>query len=356
MCIMHSPIPPISPQVALVGAPVEPLKRLQILTDEEFERLVEAWADRLAARYPSVARLAGAGDQGLDVVGFTTTKKFLDPWDAFQCKRREAPLAPTDVLVDIGKVVWYVSKGHYSCPRAYAFACNRGIGTKLNKLLGNALQLKAYVRDHWDSHIATNITSTQIVRLDGPVAVTFEALNFSIFGALKPTQLLSDLEGSAYYLKTFGGGLPQRPQISDIPAEILAHEMIYVEKLRSAYETATGRPIPDIAGIAKSRRLSRHFEHQRRAFYSAESLREFSKDSVPAGTFEAIQQDVEDGIQPVLAMRHDTPLDRLNATLAHAVTLPLANNPLVAVCTNSDKSGVCHQLANDDRIDWDDND
>ncbi len=353
---MHSPIPPLSPQVALSGAPVEPLKRLQILTDEEFERLVEAWADRLSGRYPFVARLAGAGDEGLDVVGFTTVRKFLDVWDAFQCKRREQPLTPSDVIVDIGKVIWYVSKGHYSCPRAYAFACNRGIGTKLNKLLGNAEKLKAHVSAHWASHISTEITGTQVVALDGAVANTFDSFDFSIFGTLKPTQILADLAGTAYYLKTFGGGLPQRPHTSSIPDEILAHEMVYVEKLRSAYETSAGKPLPDISHITNSRRLSRHFELQRRAFYSAESLREFSKDTVPAGTFEAMQQDVEDGIHPILAKRFETPLDRLNETLAQAVQLPLTNNPLVAVCTNSDRSGVCHQLANDDRIDWHDHD
>jgi hypothetical protein len=341
-----------------MGAPVDPLKRLQILDDKEFEHLIEAWAERLKGRYRSVIGLGGAGDAGLDIVGFETDKKFLAAWDAYQCKRRGAPLTPGDVWADIGKVIWYVSQGHYTCPRQYAFTCNFGIGTSLHKLLGDAVKLKAEVRKHWDSHIASNITSKGdgLVRLEGDVLKTFEETDFSIFTSVKPSDVLADLEGTAYYLKTFGGGLPQRPVPGAVPCDVAAHEIVYVEKLRKAYESNVSATIADIAGIGKYRKLARHFEHQRRAFYSAESLREFSKDTVPAGTFEALQQDMEDGLQPVLAAHHNTPFDRLNQTLAQAVAISLTASPLASVSTNIDKSGICHQLANDNRIDWQDND
>lgn len=355
---MLTSIPPVTPNVVLNGAPVEPLKRLQILNDKEFEQLIEAWAERLQGRYKSVIGLGGAGDEGLDIVGFETEKKFLGTWDAYQCKRRGAPLAPGDVWADIGKVVWYVSQGHYTCPRLYAFTCNFGIGTSLNKLLGNAVKLKAEVRARWDSHIASEITSKGdgLVKLEGQVLKTFDAMDFSIFASLKPNQLLTDLEGTAYYTTTFGGGLPQRPVPAPVPSDVAPHEMVYVEKLRQAYESNVNATIPDIPAISKYRRLSRHFEYQRRAFYSAESLREFSKDTVPAGTFEALQQDMEDGLQPVLAAQHNTSFDRLNETLSQAVAIPLTANPLAIVSTSADKSGICHQLANDNRIDWEDND
>lgn len=353
---MHSSIPPISPATAILGAPVEPLKRLQILTDEEFEQLVEAWAGVLKKRYHSVLRLGGPGDEGLDVVGFATSAKFLGPWDAFQCKRRGSPLAPGDAWVDIGKVIWYVSKGHYTCPRSYAFACNFGIGTSLNKFLANASQLKSKVREVWNTHIAASITAKENVPLKSGVEKAFEAFDFSIFCPLTPVQILRDLEGTAYYLKTFGGGLPPRPSASPVPANIGAHEMVYVDKLRKAYESHLGLPISDIGALAVHRRLARHFEHQRRTFYSAESLREFSKDTVPAGTFEALQQDVEDGVHPVITNSYATQLERLNQVLAHAASLPLTANPLATVATSTDRTGICHQLANDDRIDWDDHD
>lgn len=355
---MLTSIPPLSIQVAQIGAPIEPLKRLQILDDKEFEQLIEAWTERLKGKYHSSIGLGGAGDEGLDVVGFKTDKKFLGIWDAYQCKRRGAPLTPSDVWVDIGKVVWYVSQGHYTCPRLYAFTCNFGIGTSLNKYLGNADKLKAEVRRLWDTHIASNITvkGEGIVRLEGNVLETFDKMDFSIFTSLKPSQVLTELEGTSYYLKTFGGGLPQRPVPGAVPNTVAPHEMVYVEKLRKAYESNLGTAIPDISGIGRHRRLGRHFESQRRAFYSAESLREFSKDTVPAGTFEALQQDMHDGLQPILALDHSTSFERLNETLAQAVSIPLTANPLATVSTNADKSGMCHQLANDNRIDWDEHD
>lgn len=355
---MTSSIPPISPHVAQYGAPLDPLRRLQVLDDQQFEQLIEAWAETLRGSYDSVIRLGGAGDEGLDIVGYTTPQKFLGVWDAYQCKRRGAPLAPGDVWADIGKVVWYVSKGRYSCPRIYAFTCNFGIGTTLNKLLGNVVKLKAEVRTRWDSHIASEITSKGdgVVRLEGDVLETFEAMDFSIFTSLKPNKVLGGLKHTAYYLTTFGGGLPQRPAPEAVPSEVAANEMVYVEKLRKAYETSIRAALPDIEAISRNRRLTRHFENQRRAFYSAEGLREFSKNTVPPGTFEALQQDMEDGLQPTLAAQHETSFQRLNQTLAQAVAMPLTAHALVSVSTNADKSGICHQLANDDRIDWEDND
>ena len=67
---MTSPIPSLSVAHALIGLPILPIKRVRIMTDKEFEKLVEAWADRLKHRYISVAHFGGAGDKGVDVAGF----------------------------------------------------------------------------------------------------------------------------------------------------------------------------------------------------------------------------------------------------------------------------------------------
>ena len=43
-------------------------------------------------------------------------------------------------------------------------------------------------------------------------------------------------------------------------------------------------------------KLKDHFRRQREAFYEAESLRVFARDSVPPGTFESLLDDIHDGV------------------------------------------------------------
>ena len=81
-------------------------------------------------------------------------------------------------------------------------------------------------------------------------------------------------------------------------------------------------------------------------------MREFSKETVPSGTFEALQTDILGGVQPVADCGHSSPYIRLNKVVEQAMVLALANNPLMTVTTNLDRHGVCHQLSNDDKIDW----
>src|SRR5262245_61366379 len=112
---MTSLIPTLSVARAASGPPILPIKRVRIMTDKEFEKLIEAWADGLNGRYVSVAHFGGAGDKGVDVAGFSDDRGFRGIWDGFQCKHRDHPLYPSDVYADIGKLIWFISKGDYVC-------------------------------------------------------------------------------------------------------------------------------------------------------------------------------------------------------------------------------------------------
>jgi len=349
---MNTPIPPLSIEQAANGLPVLPIKRVRLMTDKEFEKLVESWAENLKGRYVSVAHFGGAGDKGVDVAGFCDAKGFKGVWEGFQCKHRDHPLYPTDIYADIGKLIWFIAKGDYVAPRLYGVAGSQDIGTSLSQLLHDPAALKQQIERNWESHIADEITETGRVELAGDVRAVFEGLDWSIFKHQKLQHVLDALKGTPYYIATFGGGLPPRPDPPSTPADVQPHEIVYVEKLRQAYASHTGIPMPDVAAIGMHRRMGRHFERQRRAFYCAEGLREFSKDTVPAGTFEALQEDILCGVQPVADGEHETAFIRVNQVVSQAVQLPLNSNPLASVASTLDRHGVCHQLSNDDKLSW----
>ena len=98
--------------------------------------------------------------------------------------------------------------------------------------------------------------------------------------------------------------------------------------------------------------LRTDFLRQRERFYQAESLRNFARDTVPEGTFEALQEDIFQGVIDVAASDHEDGLARMRATIAQSARLPVTSSPLSSVTRVPDKQGICHQLANVDRLTW----
>ncbi len=126
----------------LAGIPIPKAARVKIFSPDEWEQFVEEWATSLDALYLKVRRLAGAGDFGVDVAGFMSEDGFQGAWDNYQCKRYAQPLRPSDIWVEIGKIIYYSHQGEFLPPQKHYFVCSQGIGTTLEKLLNNTAKLK----------------------------------------------------------------------------------------------------------------------------------------------------------------------------------------------------------------------
>jgi hypothetical protein len=98
--------------------------------------------------------------------------------------------------------------------------------------------------------------------------------------------------------------------------------------------------------------VGKHYPRQREAFYSAEALRLFARDSVPAGTFEALKDEVHDGVIETYERDHPMGYTRLSCVLQAAAEVQLTRNALISVTEVRDRKGMCHQLANEDRLIW----
>jgi hypothetical protein len=334
------------------GPPIPPAARVQLMDDKAFEILVHAWMAGLTKKYKGVDRFGGPGDMGRDVVGWTTDKKCLGPWDNVQCKRLADPLAPSQLWLELGKIFWHVAQGDYILPRQMKFLCSKGIGTRAKHFLTNPDKLKAELIKHWPTHVAEEITTTGTVALTSDLKSLVESTSFDIFGPMAIEDVLKDLEGTAYYVEQFGGGLPTRPAVPAPPMDPLAHESRYVTQLFGVYAERRGGGPVDLGNLDQEARDRRHFDMCRQQFYCAESLKEFARDATRPGTFEGFQDDVLSTITPILYEEHETTFDLVNATLRTAALIPPAANALYSVVNTRDKQGVCHQLVNDNRIDW----
>ncbi|GGF65485.1 hypothetical protein GCM10011402_17070 [Paracoccus acridae] len=233
---MHSP----SAGHVYAGLPIPKVSRVQLFSSDEWERFIEEWATSFKQEYPMVRRFAGAGDMGIDVACFTQAVGFAAPWENFQCKRYDNPLRPSDIHVEIGKLIYYTWRKEYSVPRKYYFAASRDVGTTAGKLLLDPGKLKESVRQNWEKQCCAEITSKAKVPLTGELLEYFEKFDFSIFGSMSLLELIARHETTTYHAVRFGGGLPPRPICDPPPNEIATHEARYVRQLLDAYGESAG--------------------------------------------------------------------------------------------------------------------
>ena len=352
--IQKPPVPatPVTAAQVLNGPVMPPQQRLITYSPDEWEAFVEEWAYYcLTKDYQHVQRFSGSGDMGIDVAGFVDAKRLMGVWDNYQCKHYDHAIRPGDIWVEFGKVIWYSYCGEYTVPRRYYFVAPRGAGTSLSRLLANATKLRDELIANWDKHVKNAITATREVTLDAALRAYVDAFDFSIFGAKTALQLVDDHRTTPVHAARFGGGLPARPAAATPPALVAPAESRYVTQLLGAYTEHTGSLVPDPLAVP-SGKLRDHFHRQREAFYQAESLRVFARDSVPTGTFEALQQDIFDGVIDTHDATHADGYEKVCSVTKAAREVQITANALISCTKPKDRDGICHQLVNEDRLQW----
>lgn len=334
------------------GPVIPPQCQLLLYSADQWEGFVQEWAHYcLKKQYVKVQRFSGSGDMGVDVAGFADAKLLMGVWDNYQCKHYDHALMPSDVWAELGKIIWYSYSGEYHPPRRHYFVAPRGAGTSLSALLSNAPKLRAELIAQWDKKVKGAIKKDHLILLEGQLREYLDAFDFSIFDAKTSLQLIEDHRFSPVHAARFGGGLPQRPVPVAPPLSMAPFESKYVKELLGAYAEHLKTPVVELAGLS-SQKLKDHFRRQREAFYQAESLRVFARDTVPEGTFESLQDDIFDGVVDAHEADHPDGYAKVCAVTKAARELQITSNALITCAKPKDRDGICHQLVNEDRLKW----
>jgi len=223
---------------------------------------------------------------------------------------------------------------------------------QLEKLLLKARDLKAQVELKWDAWCANSITSRKAIPLTGAFADYVSKFDFSIFTFKTSLEAIDEHRKTPYHAARFGGGVGDRPAVSAPPPTPAPTESRYLQQLFEAYSDSQKSVLPDLTALSAHPDLVEHYHRQRETFYHAEALRNFARDTVPPGTFEELQGEVHAGVVDVSNLPHADALVRLSAVMQSAANLPLTANGLISVTKVQDKKGICHQLANEDKLKW----
>ncbi|MFD5864652.1 ABC-three component system protein [Agromyces sp. NPDC127015] len=332
------------------GPPVPPEHRVYFYDPDQWEQFILEWAHSLHPEYIQVKRIGGSGDQGIDIAGFLSDDHLEGEWDCYQAKHYVDALTPATAYAEMLKMFGHVCLDHYTLPRKYFFVAPRGAGPTLNRLISHPTELK----EKFLQAISDGTPQVAGVAIDTLAAVRklAERTDFSMFTATQLTELLTGHAKTRYHAFRFGTALPQRGPVDAPPAELETSEARYVEELMRVYREATGSADMSVADLPDHADHSSHFQRQRRAFYSAEALRMYARDSVPPGTFDRLVDHMHEGVIEVAEADYQTGRERLTAVLTQATNVQLDSQRLVEITGPEDRRGVCHHLANDDRLKW----
>ena len=336
----------------------EPQLRLKIMGEDEFERVVGEWAYsclRKEKKYSNVALLGGSGDSGRDLVAYIDDN--MQKFDIYQCKRYEKPLSPSTYMIEFGKLCYYTYIGEYVVPNKYYIVASNGIGQSLRKLIEHPKQINTELINTWDEKcgkkrqiIAEGIKMTDSLRK------YIEEFDFSIVSDIAPITLLDEFSKSPWYKYHFGGGIKKRPTFEKPSEQLKKSEktMPYVKQLLKVYSKEAGQVYETQEDLKNNQKLYKHFMRQREGFFSAQSLKRFARDELlNEDSYNSLKGQVEFGIMDVYENEYSSELERVKETTKQANSLGVSCEEIKDV-TIYDKTGMCHELVNDEKIIWSD--
>ena len=340
-------------QQILLGQKHDPLEIIKIYPEDEWEQFVREWLEGIRGKYTDVRRAGGSRDKGRDVIGYVQAMNACGPWDNYQCKHYAHALHPGDLWKELAKLCFYTFDNKYTVPRAYYFVAPWGVGPEAILLFENPANLKAGLIARWEKGDLLRIGKQEIV-LEGERRKHVEQFDFSVVKDLPPSQIIEGHRETRYFASRFGGGLVRLPpDKADVPEDIAPVESRFVEQLLQAYGDYLSQDLATAAALKDHPALKKHFDRQRTHFYLAELLRNFTRDNIPEdGCFERLQEAIYDGVIDTAEADHQDGFERLKKTIEVARAIQIDSHPLRECLEGYHRSGVCHQLANDDRLTW----
>lgn len=338
---------------ARLSSDITPLQRLSMIDEDTYEELVCVWAYSCLKQkgYKEVYRVGQAGDKGRDVLAFIDRDK--EEYDLYQCKQYSSSLSYSDLSGEMGKLIIYTYKKTYPIPQSYYLACPKDVSQSfMDLLIDNAKALKKKILTDWSDEIKKKV-GTNWIELDDALKEYIENFNFNIVKKIEPIRFIDEIRQSPYYFYYFGGGFNMiKVEKLEVPTIPDFTENTYIRNLNEAYSENCGHPIN---ALETENKYNKHLNRARTSFYESEAVKiasrkstspddnefETLKDSILRHVGNELDEDYEDGFKKVKKVENKA--GSYNAPQSMLIAHLIDSN----ICV-----GVCHQLSNDNVIQW----
>jgi len=328
---------------------IAPDRLILQLPDDELEKFVRQWVKHLEV-YVEVQLFANPGDMGRDVVGYHTSKRHEGNWDNFQCKQYGGTLPTATGVLDVGKVLYYASRGEFTLPTKFYFVAPRGVNRTLRRLIAKPSEFKATLANDWDKYCADKIVVGQHISLDAALRTLIENWDFSRIASLSVHELLENAASKAVMAKWFEQD-PGPPPAGVVPRDIEAHEMPYVQQLLDAYGERDGKSFASHGEAKAHAEYGPHLDMQRERFFDADAFARFYRDNTMSEEIEALRHDIRHGTAEVHRQDHRDALARVDAVMTQAANVQ-PSGALSRYARVPVKQGICHHFANEGKLTW----
>ncbi len=317
---------------------------------DEWEEFIKEWVIGLEKDYVKVQRLGGTSDRGIDIAALCTPSGLEGVWDCYQCKNYGRVVTQSILFPELIKIFSGVVAGSYTLPRKYVIVAPKGCGSSLRK----QLLLPTELRDDFLTHMDKQKSEKPqfLGSLFADIRLVATTTDFSRFEEAQLDKIIEIHKKTPHHVRRFRTTLAERPKTPEPPPDVQNEETVYIQQLMEVYAEESGGKVATRDDVAKESWYCNHLARQRRSFYSAEALRVFARDQVPNGAFTKLQDDICHGVVEIEQASYPNGMERLNDVLKTAIAIDLGSHMLYPRIDQQDRHGICHQLANDERLRW----
>lgn len=334
----------------MAGMP-SPKQMVPFYDPDEFEEFVKEWVPALETKYTLVERHGGSGDHGIDVAGYLSPQRLEGEWHNYQCKRYSSALTWSTAVQEMRKMFVAAAAGHFTVPTQYVFVAPT-IARSLPRQLAKPTDSQAkFLRELATAkeRFVTELTVEQRKAVEGLAATT----DFSMFECVDLDEMLELHSTTPHWAVRFPHApLTRGPQVIIPPQQHSEVETRYVQRLLDVYRERYPEAIRSLEQVPGVPDADAHLKRQREAFYAAEALRVFARDSTTPAYFERVMQDVYDIVVEVAGLTYPDGWERHGAVTIAAGSVQLTPTILTPFVQPNARKGVCHHLANENRLVW----
>ncbi|MEO3807149.1 ABC-three component system protein [Nonomuraea sp. B1E8] len=341
----------VLPHTLRMAAMPPPKKIVPFYDPDEFEEFVKEWVPALETRYTLVERHGGSGDHGIDVAGYLSQQRLEAEWHNYQCKRYSSALGWSTAVVEMRKMFVSAWAGHFTVPTRYIFVApviSRALSRDLAKPSGSRAKFLAEF-DKAKDKCVMDLTPVQRQEVKDLAAAT----DFSMFECVDLDEMLELHSTTHHWAARFPHAqLSRGPEKMVPPEQHSEFESRYVQHLLDVYRERYPDTISNLEHVSGVAEADAHLKRQRVAFYAAEALRLFARDATTPEYFEQVMEDVYDIVVEVADCSYPDGWERHGAVMNAAGSVQLTPTILTPFVQPSTRKGICHHLANKDRLVW----
>ncbi|WP_406129042.1 hypothetical protein OHQ89_46330 [Streptomyces canus] len=328
-----------------------PKKIVSFYDPDEFEEFTKEWVPALEPQYVLVERHGGSGDHGIDVAGYLSRQRLEGEWHNYQCKRYADAVAWATAAKEMRKMFVAAAAGEFTVPTRYVFVAPR-FSRPLPRQFAKPTECRAKFLQELSTtkdKIVVDLTGEQRRAVEELVAGT----DFAMFECIDLDEMLAQHKTTSHWLERFPHAPFDRgPQEMLPPPQHRDDEARYVQRLIDVYRERYPGTINSLEEVAGVEETDEHLKRQRVAFYAAEALRVFARDATTPAYFERVKKDVHSTVVETAARSYPDGWERLAAVLTVAGTVQLTQTVLAPFVEPEARKGVCHHLANENRLTW----